>query len=419
MEAADSQPITPGAAVEEVSVVAQSGEAPGGDHAPEFSLVQADPFYLLLGRIGLFRPPLGRHGLRLAVIVLLAWLPLLLLAAASGELSGGPIQVPFLFDLSVHARLLGSMPLLLIAELSVHRRIGPLLRQFGAEGLIPPEAHSRYEEILSSSARMARWVVPEIVLLVIAFTLGHWFWSEQVALPANSWFRHFTKTGPSLTAAGNWYAFFSLPLYRFILYRWYFRLAIWYRLLWKISRLPLHLNAAYPDQAGGLGFLGQSSVILAPVFVAQTILVSGVIGDQVLHLGIPLARFKLVIGAALVVFLLIPIIPFFFFSSRLVRVRRTGISEHAVFATRYVEDFDRKWLRSSGAPGDTLRANADIQGLCELESHFRSMRDTRMVPIGKTTIISLVVLLALPFAPLFFAIVPLEEALLRAAKFVF
>ena len=80
-----------------------------------------------------------------------------------------------------------------------------------------------------------------------------------------------------LTAAGYWYAFVSLPIFRFILYRWYYRLFIWYRFLWQVRGMPLHFNLYHPDRVGGLGFLAASVQIFAPILVAQTMALAGII----------------------------------------------------------------------------------------------------------------------------------------------
>jgi len=69
-------------------------------------------------------------------------------------------------------------------------------------------------------------------------------------------FTDFIAAVEHLTAAGYWLAFVSIPLFQFILFRWYMRLVLWFRLLWQISRLNLHLTAAHPDREGGIGFLG-------------------------------------------------------------------------------------------------------------------------------------------------------------------
>ena len=34
----------------------------------------------------------------------------------------------------------------------------------------------------------------------------------------------------------SWFGYVSLPIFQFLLFRWYFRLAIWARFLWQVSR---------------------------------------------------------------------------------------------------------------------------------------------------------------------------------------
>jgi hypothetical protein len=52
---------------------------------------------------------------------------------------------------------------------------------------------------------------------------------------------------------------------------------VWARLLWRISKLNLHLSAAHPDRTGGLGFLGATPYAFVPLLVAQGSLLSGLI----------------------------------------------------------------------------------------------------------------------------------------------
>lgn len=40
-------------------------------------------------------------------------------------------------------------------------------------------------------------------------------------------------------------------MFQFLLCRWYFRIFIWARLLWQVSRIRLNLVPTYPDRVGG------------------------------------------------------------------------------------------------------------------------------------------------------------------------
>jgi hypothetical protein len=97
------------------------------DEPTDFSLVAGGPLFQLFLRLGLLKPPIDLAARRIIVISLVIWLPLLVLSALSGHAVGGR-GVPFLFDLGAHARLLWCVPLLIAAEVIVHRRIKVVVR---------------------------------------------------------------------------------------------------------------------------------------------------------------------------------------------------------------------------------------------------------------------------------------------------
>jgi hypothetical protein len=77
---------------------------------------------------------------RLIGISLVAWLPLLVLTAFEGVAIGHAVPVPFLYDLDAHARFLVAISLFILAEVVVHQRIHPVVRQFVDAGIVTPEA---------------------------------------------------------------------------------------------------------------------------------------------------------------------------------------------------------------------------------------------------------------------------------------
>lgn len=89
----------------------------------------------------------------------------------------------------------------------------------------------------------------ELGLGIIVWTFGIWLWRSQVALAASSWYAIPDGTHLRLTPAGYWNAFVSIPIFQFILFRWYLRLLIWFRFLWHVSRLNLELIPTHPDVA--------------------------------------------------------------------------------------------------------------------------------------------------------------------------
>ena len=97
---------------------------------PDFSLVLGGPLYQLLRRAHLTDDALMLQRRRIVVISLLAWLPLLVLAALGGRWWAESVAVPFLMDVDVHVKFLVAMPLLIAAELVVHQRMRALAITF-------------------------------------------------------------------------------------------------------------------------------------------------------------------------------------------------------------------------------------------------------------------------------------------------
>ena len=116
----------------------------------DFSLVLGGPLYQLYLRTRLARPALELVVRRVVAISLICWLPLLLLALIEGHVFGG-VPLPFLLDLGVHIRFLATLPLLVGAELSVHQRLAPMIRQFLQRGIITQEASTRFEAFVAST----------------------------------------------------------------------------------------------------------------------------------------------------------------------------------------------------------------------------------------------------------------------------
>ncbi len=222
-----------------------------------------------------------------------------------------------------------------------------------------------------------------------------------------------------LTLAGYWYAFVSIPIFQFILIRWYLRLGIWFRLLWQISKLHLCLSAAHPDRAGGIGFLGGGSFAFAPILFAQGALLSGFIADRVLIGKQPLMAFKLeAIGT--VVFLVVIILgPLLMFTPQLAAALRKSSAEYGLMASRFVLCFEEKWLRHRALEPEELLRNEDVRSLSELSNVYTNVRQMRPVPFWTNDIIRLAVAVAVPLVPLSLTVLSPAELLKFLLKIAF
>lgn len=243
---------------------------------------------------------------------------------------------------------------------------------------------------------------------------------RQVALEgAASWYATPAEGGIQLTVAGYWYVLVSLPVFQFILARWAIRLLLWFRLLWRVSRLDLHLSAAHPDRAGGIGFIGGSAQAFQPVFAAQGALLSGVIASRVLYDAQPLLSFRVdaaALIAAVVLFILGPLV---MFTPALDRARRKGLAEYGLLANRYVIGFERRWIQDDVQERGELLGTSDLQSLADLGNSFAVVRDMRLVPFGMNDVTTLAAVTAAPLLPLTLTAFSLEDVLTRLVTALF
>ena len=378
----------------------------------DFSLVLGGPLFQLLRRAHLSDDTMMLLRRRIIVISLFAWLPLFVLSALEGRMLGGSVAVPFLKDVEVHVRFLLAMPLLIVAELVVHRRMRPLLKQFLDRNLIPESAMTRFDGAIASAFRLRNSVLVEVLLIALVYVVGILIvWRQFLVLATATWYATPSVEGSRLSFAGMWLGYVSQPIFQFLLIRWYFRLFIWARFLWQVSRIELSLVPTHPDRVGGLGFLSKIVYAFSPLAVAHGALLAGPLANRIFYLGATLPEFKLEI-AVMVLFLLCVVIgPLLVFAPQLAQAKRTGLREYGTLAERYVREFDTKWLRG-GAPADEpFVGSGDIQSLADLGNSFEVVQTMRIAPITKDAILQLVAATLAPIVPLALTMMPLEELL--------
>ena len=376
----------------------------------DFSLILGGPLFQILRRAHLSDDALQLVRRRTVVISTLAWLPLLILSAIEGRLFDGNVEVPFLVDVEVHVRYLAVLPLLIAAELVVHRRLRPLLQQFLERNLIPVSALPRFESAVESAFRLRNSVLAEVLLIAFVYGFGILVvWQQYAILTTTTWYAAPSPDGTTLSLAGMWYGFVSLPLFQFLLCRWYFRLFIWARFLWQVSRIDLCLVPTHPDRVGGLGFLANTAYAFAVLAVAHGTMVAGMLANRIFFLGASLPQFKIEIGVVVVFVLVLLLGPLLAFTSQLALAKRTGLREYGTLAERYVREFDAKWLRGGAPLDEPLVGSGDIQSLADLGNSYEVVRTMRVAPITRDAIVRLGAATLVPITPLLLTMMPLEE----------
>ena len=382
----------------------------------DFSIVLGGPLYQLLRRARLSDDALALVNRRIVAAVLITWVPLLVLTAIAGTAWWGRVTVPFLLNADVQTRFLIAMPLLLVAELGVHLRMRNIVSRFVERGLIPDTEMARFTGTVDAAMRLRNSLAVEIALLILIYAVGLRT-REYLAVDAGTW-----STVPgsaALSAAGWWQALVSVPLFQFLLLRWYFRVFIWARFLWQVSRIKLALNPAHPDGVGGLGFLSTVVYAFTPVLAAHGVLLAGMIADRIFFDDAKLTQFTVEIIGSVGVLVLLVLGPLVVFAKQLADTRRAGVAAYGGLAQHYVSAFDAKWLRGERDPNEPMLGNGDFQSLADLSQSFERIRGMRLVPFTKETVLQLAVITAAPMSPLLLTMISFEDLLKRLLTAVF
>jgi hypothetical protein len=377
-----------------------------------FSLVLGGPLYQLFRKVHLDDDVGGHVRRRIVVICGVIWLPLLVLCAIEGTLLGG-VAIPFLFDVETHARFLVAVPLLVAAELLVHLRMRYIVVQFVERKLVPAGAVDRFRVAIRNAMTWRNSIVAELALVAIVFTLGYYLRADRFALEASTWYATSGEDGGASSLAGFWLTWVSNPILQLLLLRWLYRLAIWARLLWQASRIDLDLIPTHPDRNGGLGFLGASARLYAPLLAALSAMVAGLFASRIFYDGASLADFKLEVVVLVAIGCLLVLGPLTVFAPQILAAKRKGLREYGAFAADYMRAFDRRWLRSEDHDQQALLGAADIQSLADLGNAFTVVKEMKAVPFGRDTFLAVVWATVAPIAPLVLTMIPLDELLDR------
>jgi hypothetical protein len=383
----------------------------------DFSLVAGGPFYRLLRRSHLVETE-SQHAFRRAVLfMLVTWLPLLVLSALQGVAIGGTVKVPFIYDFAASARFLIAGPLLIIAEIVIDPRLRVIVKHFISSGLVKEEDLAAFESAVKGVSKLRDFAPVEVALIaiIVIYSISG-LRLESVSSGISTWHSLTSGSGQKITLAGWWFVVVSSPLIQFLLLRWLWKLCIWARFLWRISRLNLRLTPTHPDMAGGLGFLGSAQAQFGIIILALSVILSAAIGEKIIFGGQSLSSFKVIIVAYVVLQLVVFLGPLLVFSPLLLKVKRRGVLDYGALATGYTQSFDTKWVREKAPDGETLLGSSDIQSLADLANSFQVVNKMGVFPFDRFNIMSIVAASAVPMLPLLLTVTSPEEILLKILK---
>ena len=344
----------------------------------------ADPIDRLFRRAHVVRDAHGDVRRKAIVFILVTWCPLAV-AALVERLVTGHVE-PLFRDVSVHARLLVAMPLLLLAEALLRTRGDRVIERVHTR-----VAPATLQRIVHRCRLLRGAPFVDVALLAVAFATSH-----------------VAARGGALQL---WYGVVALPLASFLLLRVSWSWIVWAFALASLSRVDLQANALHPDRCGGLRFLSRPTGACAVLVAAIAVVISSswaakaVAGTKSLSLSSTAPSLAILIAAALVVSVG-PLLPF---AAQLYRARVEGTRRYDELASAYSDAFRTRWM--TRAPDDSLLGTGDIQSLADLGNAYEVVRRMQILPFGVNTLLVVVVAVLVPMLPLALWQVPFYDVL--------
>lgn len=376
---------------------------------PELSLIEGGPGDALMKRLRLIRPELGAaSGTTAIILAIITWFPLLVFSLLEGLALDGA-RIPFLYDLAAHARFLVAVPILVLVEIPIGRRLRGVAKRFLEAGLVRVEEQKQFATCVVDAVRFHDWRLAELTLLALAYFTTYVAMSKTSLESGSTWFERSSASG--LSPVGYYYALVSLPIFQFLMYRWGYRMVVWMRFLWQVSKLDLFLTPTHPDGAGGLGFLGKASIPFGVILFALSSVVSAAIANRIIFNGARLEEFEVTYATLILLLLIVFAGPLIVFAPKLFLLKQDGLRRYGTLASRYTQLFDSKWVEGINTSQEPLLGTADIQSLADLGNSYELIRKMRGIPIALSDFIAMALPGAIPILPLAATVTPISQIL--------
>ena len=365
----------------------------------------------LADRLGLGTASAPRHFRKIAVVILITWVPMVLLTLIAGHAFGGRVQFPLFYDPIVHARLLFTLPLLELGRVIVAVSLTVQVRHLRSMGVGPEKEWPRFDAASADALalRSSPWMEVALVVLAYLFSLV-----LRIVLGMSDGDSSWERTGGTITLAGWWHMLVSLPILYFFLLRWVFIFLIWGWFLFRISRLDLELTPTHPDRTGGLGFLAWGTASFSTVLMAISAVVSAGLAAEILNGHETLDSLKFHVVAFVAGALIVLHSPLLVFSGHLARCRFKGLLEFGALVWRYDTAFEEKWIKNpQNSDQESLLGSSDIQSLADIATGYDHIDRMRLIPFDTKAVAVLLLAALLPLIPLVGTQISLQEILMK------
>jgi hypothetical protein len=370
-------------------------------HSPEyFSISEGGPAHNAFVKMRLHK----NQKKLILVFLCVTWLPLVIITAIDGTLYSG-VQLPFLKDIAMQMRLLVALPILLLIKFIIDGKVIDLEKYFFYTLMSDNEQRLTLIKIFNRTRKLANSILAEIIMLLIviaatiSFVKTGFFSGLQSG--TESWMSNEIENH-TLSVAGKWVVFISIPVFQFLLLRWIWRYIVWVLHLSSISRSRLNLQPTHPDRAGGLGIIVHTQKYFSLVFVGFSIVVSGEMCAHLLRDPEAFPGIRGEVIGCIIICLFLLLLPMVFFTGKLIKTKHDGLLKLSNLGASMSNKFEEDWINDKPIENKVAERSVGTSMLYDYSGVYRSLEELRPVPITLKDVISMAAILFIPYIPIVF-----------------
>jgi len=380
--------------------------------AADFSPIDNEPPLRWLRRLHLVPADGLGAGRRALFMALLSWLPIAAWALLTDRRTDTSAGESLLHHYGVHVRCLIVIPLLILAEPMLQRKLKSIAAKLAQTALADPPMRERFDAATVGVVRLWDASLPWVLAIGVAIA-----WSlldrPHEYEDALSWA---IDGRGALGFGGWWFGYVVRPIFLVLLLGWLWRILLVGWWFWRIGKLDLSLVPTHPDRTGGIAFVAKLPSAFALVSLALSAQMASRWAHEILHHAASLAAYRQPVILFLVLWTLLLLLPLFGLMPALNRVRRRSVAEYSELVGEQGRLVHRRWIEGAQVGAEPILDAPEIGPVADAAAMYEAVKKMRRAPISKTSLVGIIVPLAVPLVLTAALQIPLKELLLKLAK---
>ena len=186
-------------------------------------------------------------------------------------------------------------------------------------------------------------------------------------------------------------------------------------MLFRISKAKLNLLSTHADRACGLGVISLAQISFSMIFVIGSVVLSGQFISTLLQEPESYNSIRGLAIAYIVISLFLIIFPLVFFMGKLLKTKNNGLTELSRLGADLSRKFENEWLNTEPIEKVPTADPINPSMIYDYAGMYENLQLIRPLPITLRDIITMAVMLFVPFIPILFIHFSVAELLQKIA----